>query len=336
MFSLRKGLATAAAVALTIAATAACSDGGGDGTSNDKLKVAFLLRSQGGTTYFQQVADGAREEAARLGIDLTVQFTDSSDQQLSAVDTALAAGAKGLIVTVQDPAIGPAIANKAKAANASLLASPDSFNDAAGKPVPVVALDGRKVGNDVGGEMARLYKESGWAADAGQKVRVASIDLPKVTTCNDRTDGAREAFMTATPGFDQANILHFDYDGTLNSGNDTMSAALNNHRDVNRWLVWSCNDEGVVGAIKALANAGIGADRVIGVGVGANLACDQWKAGGTSAYKSAIALDPKDNGRVAVSAMHKHLTTKEPLPEVTLFSGELVGPDAKPEDLPCS
>lgn len=328
------GLPALAAVAVLLAALAgtACSSAG---ESGGRPKVAFLLRSQGGTTYFQQVADGAKEQAARLGVDLTVQFTDSSDQQLSAVDAAIAAGAKGLIVTVQDPAIGPAIATKAKAANVSLLASPDSFNDASGAAVPVVTLDGRKVGADVGTEMAALYRASGWSPAAGRTVRVASIDLPKVSTCNDRTEGARDAFQAAVPGFDKADILHFDYDGTLNSANDTMSAALNNHRDVTDWLVWSCNDEGVVGAIKALANAGVGADRTIGVGVGANLACDQWKGGQVGAYRAAIALDPKDNGRIAVRTMYRHLTGGGPLPATTIFTGKLVLPTAKLQDLPC-
>jgi L-arabinose transport system substrate-binding protein len=322
----------AAAVLLAAFAGTACSSGN---TAPGKPKVTFLLRSQGGTTYFQQVAVGANEQAAKLGVDLSVQFTDSSDQQLSEVDAAIAAGAKGLIVTVQDPAIGPAIANKAKAANVSLLASPDPFKDASGAAVPVVTLDGRKVGADVGTEMAKLYRDSGWSSAAGRAVRVASIDLPKVSTCNDRTDGARDAFLAAAPGFDKADILHFDYDGTLTSANDTMSAALSNHRDVTDWLVWSCNDEGVVGAIKALANAGIGADRTIGVGVGANLACDQWKTGRAGAYRAAIALDPKDNGRIAVQTMYEHLTGKGPLPPVTIFTGKLVLPTAKQQDLPC-
>lgn len=312
--------------ALLLLPVVACGTDTGSATS-----VTFLLRSQGGTTYFQQVADGARAEAQRLGLDLAVQFTDSSDQQLSAADTAIAAGADGLIVTIQDPAIGPAIAAKASAAGIPLLASPDSFDDAAGDPVPVVALDGEQVGADVGAEAARLHQDSGWDP-AG--VRVVSVELPGVSTCMDRTDGALAAFADAEPGLAES-VLRVEYDGTLNSANDTVSAALNNHRDVRHWIVWSCNDEGVVGAITALANAGMGADRVIGVGLGANLACDQWAAGGASAYRSAVALDPRDNGRIAVATLHRHLTGGEPLPAVTLFTGELVGPDTAAGELPC-
>ena len=155
------------------------------------------------------------------------------------------------------------------------------------------------------------------------------------STCNERTEAARDAFLAAVPGFDRADILHFDYEATLNSAIDTMSAALNNHREVTRWLVWSCNDEGVVGAITALANAGIGTDRVIGVGLGANLACDQWRPGRVSAYRAAIALDPKENGRLAVEVMHRHLSAGAPLPAVTVFTGRLVLPTARLQDLPC-
>jgi len=318
---------------LAVLGGAGCSSGSPTGNRASRPKVTFLLRAQGGTTYFQQVGQGARAAAAQLGVDLTVQFTDSSDQQLSAVDTAIAAGAKGLIVTVQDPSIGPTIASRARTGHVALLASPDPFNDSSGAPVPVVTLDARKVGRDVGTEMASLYRDSGWPP--GDTVRVASIDLPKVSTCNERTDGARDGFLAAVSGFGEANVLHFDYDGTLNSALDTMSAALNNNRGVDRWLVWSCNDEGVVGATRALANAGIGADRVIGVGLGANMACDQWRLGRATAYRAAIALDPRENGRKAVEVMHRHLTSGEPLPAVTIFTGTLVVPTAKLQDLPC-
>lgn len=320
-----------AAGALVVASTACAADAD---TADTKVKMALLLRSQGGTTYFQQVAKGARAEAKKLGADLTVQFTNSSDEQLSAVDAVISSGAKGIIVTIQDPSIGPSVATKAKNGDVALLASSDPFDDAAGKAVPVVTLDAKKVGGDVGAEVAAQYEKAGWAKDGGT-IKVASIELPKVSTCMDRTDAARAAFLKATPGFKKSDIVKLSYDGTLNSANDTMSSALNNHRDVDRWLVWSCNDEGVVGALTALTNGGIDADGLLGVGLGANLACDQWDKGKGTGLVSAVALDPADNGRMSVRAMHNLLAKDKALPPVTIFPGELVTPDTPRAELPC-
>jgi L-arabinose transport system substrate-binding protein len=322
-------------VALAVPTLSAC-DGSKNSTSKaGATKVAMLLRSQGGATYFKQVAEGAKQAADKMHIDLTVTFTDSVDQQMSAVTAAINDGAKGLIVTIQDPTIGPKIAEKAAAAKVSLLATPDSFSDSAGDPVPVVELDGKKVGTDVGNEMGSLYQNDGWSSRPRHQVKIASIDLPKVATCNDRTVAAQHAFLATVIDFEEADIVHIAYDGSEADGGRAMSDGLPSQQGVVDWMVWSCNDEGVVGAIKALSRAGYGPDRVIGVGIGANLACDQWRSGPASAYRAAVVLDPKDNGKVAVNTMADHLTSGVALPATTLFSGNVVTRSANLAGLPC-
>jgi L-arabinose transport system substrate-binding protein len=298
-------------------------------------KIGFLIRFQGGTTYFEDMAAGAEAEAEALGIDLTVQFTDSSDEQLSALDTMIASGVDGVIITIQDPALGGTVVTKATDAGIALLASPDPFEGPDGEPVPVVTIDAKALGTDVGTDAARLYEESGWAEDTNSVVRVASIELPSLGTCNDRTDSATAAFEAGAPDFDPAAIVHLDYDGTLNSALDNMAAAVTNNSDATHWVIWSCNDEGVVGAIQALQNAGFAPDQLIGVGLGANLACDQWSSGEPSAYRSAIALRAQDNGAVAVRVMYEHLTDGVEFPAESIFPGVLVTPDTPEDELPC-
>lgn len=314
--------------ALTVAACSSSKSGGG---KDSKPKLGLILRNQGGTSYFQDVAAGAKAEARAKGIDLSVQFTDSTDQQLSAVDTMINSGIKGLIITIQDPSIGPAVATKAANAKVALLASDDSFKDSTGKAIPVVTLDGKKVGTDVGTEAAKLFASLNWST-TGPKFAAVSIELPSVSTCNDRTRGAKSAFASAA-GINESNIIKADYDGTLNNSITTMGAVITGHRDVKRWVVWSCNDEGVAGAIKALANAGVPASNIIGVGLGANLACDQFPK--HTGFRAAVALDPKVNGKVDVDTILGQLVDGKAMPPTTIFPGSLVDPSTPPAQLPC-
>lgn len=301
----------------------------------EDIEIGYVVDRRGGTTYFEEMAAGAEAEADSLGASLTVQFTESSDEQLSALDTMIAAGVDGIIITIQDPALGGTVVTKTKDAGIALLASPDQFNGPDGEAVPVVTIDAQEIGTDVGTEAANLFKESGWAEDPNAVIRVASIELPSLQTCNDRTDSAGAAFEAGVPDFDPAAIVHLDYDGTLNSALDTMAAAVTNNRDATHWVIWSCNDEGVVGAIQAFQNAGYGPDQLIGVGLGANMACDQWSSGEPSGYRSAIALRAQDNGAIAVRVMYEHLTEGAELPATSIFPGVLVNPETPEDELPC-
>jgi L-arabinose transport system substrate-binding protein len=325
------GSETTAAEATTTAPTEATTTSAGA----EEADIGFLIRFQGGTTYFEEMAAGAEAEAESLGADLTVQFTDSSDEQLSALDTMIASGVDGVMITIQDPALGGTVVTKTSEAGVALLAVPDPFEGPDGEAVPVVTIDAKALGSDVGTEAARIYAESGWADDASAVVRVASIELPSLGTCNDRTDSAIAAFEAGVPDFDPEAIVHLDYDGTLNSALDTMAAATTNNSDATHWVIWSCNDEGVVGAIQALQNAGYSPDQLIGVGLGANLACDQWSSGEPSAYRSAIALRAQDNGAIGLQVMHAHLTQGADLPPISIFPGVLVTPDTPEDELPC-
>jgi L-arabinose transport system substrate-binding protein len=330
---LHKSLTVALGLAMLLGISA-CSDDeggkGGDSKADGGLKLALVLRNQGGTTFFQDVAAGAKAKADELGADLTVQFTDSTDEQLAAIDTLIAQGIDGLIVTAQDSSIGPTIATKAKSANILLLASSDVFKDADGDDVPVVTIDAPQGGTDVGELAASTVQDAGWTADGATKA--LSVDLPSLETCNERTDNAKAAFNGKTDLAD-SDIVDVEYDGTLEDALDTVSTALNNYRDVTRWVVWSCNDEGVVGALQAMANAGLAPADLIGIGLGANLACDQFEK--DTGYRAAIKFDAREHGAIDVETMVTALEGKTDLPPVTMFPGVPVDPETPAHELPC-
>ncbi len=80
------------------------------------------------------------------------------------------------------------------------------------------------------------------------------------------------------------------------------------------WIVWGCNDENVQGGVTALENAGFKADDVIGVGLGAYLACKNWSSTKPSGMKAALFINGKDVGALAVQTMYDKLKNGKAFP----------------------
>ena len=90
------------------------------------------------------------------------------------------------------------------------------------------------------------------------------------------------------------------------------------------WVIFSCNDEGVLGAINALNTAGVVADNVLGVGIGAYEACKFWAADRPSGFKSALFISGLDVGTAAANVLWNHIVKGEPLPAFTIANTTMV------------
>ena len=117
-----------------------------------------------------------------------------------------------------------------------------------------------------------------------------------------------------------------DYDGTLKGAADAFPAFITAHPEVTHWILWSCNDDGVLGAVRALENAGVKADNVIGVGLGAHMACDEWNKAKPTGFKAAVYIDAALHGAKAGEIMYDYLANGTPLPENSIVQGVMVDP----------
>src|SRR5260370_18913031 len=107
---------TALGVAAVVA-LAACSSGGSTGSSSGstsgatKVQVALILKTFT-NPYFISTENSAKADAAKLGVQLTVSAgtTDGdTTTQITAIDNAISAGAKGIIITPNGNAVNPAL-----------------------------------------------------------------------------------------------------------------------------------------------------------------------------------------------------------------------------------
>lgn len=109
-----------AGVAVGMLALSACGGGSGSsssasGSGGGPIKVALILK-EFTNPYWISMENSAKQEAAKLGVDLHVTAGKSDDDttsQINQIDQAIAAGDKGIIIALNGDAVNTAL-NQAK------------------------------------------------------------------------------------------------------------------------------------------------------------------------------------------------------------------------------
>ena len=206
-----------------------------------------------------------------------------------------------------------------------LIATDDSISDSEGNPVPFVGFDGKDMGRKVGEAAADLLTEGGWLEDADKKVGVLSVEVQTLSVCNDRTDNEKIAISAAGVPDDQ--IFPVPYTGEALSAQDAAGPIITANPDITHWVVFGCNDEGVLGTTNALATAGFGPDNIIAVGLGAYEACKFWVAEQDSGFKAALFISGLDVGKTAAEVLYDAVVNGIVPPEQTFAPTTIVTPD---------
>lgn len=296
-------LLAAACVAPT-GAPAESSAEGDESASAEDVPLLVVINKSADQQYFIDLQDSFSATAAELGADAK-RFDAKLDPGLgvSLVNDAISAGAKGIAITVPDQTIGPAIAQVAAEAGVVLIATDDNIEDAEGNPVPFVGFDGKEMGAKVGEAAAQLLTDSGWLEDESRKVGVLSIEVQTLSVCNDRTDNEKAAVVDV--GLPEEQIFPVPYTGEALSAQDAAGPIITANPDVTNWVVFGCNDEGVLGALNALGTAGVTTEDIIGVGLGAYEACKPWAAGQESGFKAGLFISGLDVGATAATVLYE-------------------------------
>ena len=304
---------------------------GGAAVAQDKLIVGIY--KSGTQQYFIDEAAGFTKAAAELGYQSKIINVElDANLAISAITDSIAAGAKGIGITAPDQAIGPAVTKAAADAGVLLVATDDSLKDGAGNPVPYVGFDGKDMGTKVGIAAAGLLKDSDWLS--GGSYGILSVEVQTLSVCNDRTNASRDEVQKV--GADAASIFPVAYDGTTNSALEAAGPVITAHPDKDKWVVFGCNDEGVLGTVNALTNAGFAPDDIIAVGLGAYEACRPWAAGQASGFKAALYISGIDVGDAAARALINSIETGAPLPPNTVANTTIVDPSNYKDFLPCT
>ncbi len=291
--------------------------------SAQEVPLLVAINKSADQQYFIDQQTAFTVQAEELGATART-FNAQLDPNLgiSLVEDAISAGARGIAITVPDQTIGPAIAQLAADAGVVLIATDDNIVDADGNPVPFVGFNGTDMGTNVGQAAADLLTSGGWLNDSSLNVGVLSVEVQTLSVCNDRTDAEKAQIIAA--GVAEDHIFAVPYTGEALSAQDAAGPIITANPDITNWVVFGCNDEGVLGTLNALATAGVSPDNIIGVGLGAYEACRPWAAGQDSGFKAALFISGLDVGRTAAQVLYDAIVNGVEPPAATYAPTSIV------------
>ncbi len=294
------------------------------GPVSGNITIAYLQK-QGDQQYFIDEAAGAQAAAKELSTPsstVTVKMVNlgqDANKAVTETDSAVAQKVNGIAIVVPDQKIGPRVAGAASTAGVPLVSSDDNISDSSGAPVPFVGFDGYDMGSKVGTEAAKEAGTKGWTAADTAVLYSFKQDL---TVCQDRVHGEKEQY---TKGGGIGKAIDVGTDNSVNGAQNTTSGIITGNPTVKDWVVMGCNDENVSGVLQALANAKVPAGDVVGVGLGAYIACKSWQPGAAAdGFHSALYIDGHDVGGDAVRALVAKIRNGTPLPPKTIARTQIV------------
>jgi L-arabinose transport system substrate-binding protein len=316
-----------AAMAVPAAAQDASPAAGGKAPEDVVVYGLYKRMDQG---WFQNEAKGAEDKGAELGIKVVTLDNQFDPNVMSAnLDNAIAEKADGIIIVVPDQQLGPGVIDKAKAAGIPLIAVDDFITDANGQPSAFVGMNTTQIGTDVGTMLAGFANDGGWFDPADpNSLKVAALTFSTLDVCNQRTDASKAAILANIDGLTEDAIIEQDYEGANTDGGlSAMQGLLTANPDVKHWLVYSCNEEGVVGAVRALEAAGKDAESCgVGLGDGA-LAKIEMLEKKSAGYCGSLYVDSRKHGAVAVQAIYDYAVNGTEIPLEQLQDGIQVTAD---------
>ncbi|NVK45806.1 MAG: sugar ABC transporter substrate-binding protein [Rhodobacteraceae bacterium] len=243
-----KTLVTTSALALTVMAGAAYAE-----------TNACLITKTDTNPFFVKMKEGATEAAQAGGIKLSTyagKYDGDVETQVAAVETCIASGAKGILITPTDSRALVPVITQAREAGALVIALDTAFEpiDAADA---TFATDNFKAGVLIG-EWARA-KMGTDAANA--KIALLDLNASEISVDYQRDNGFLQGFgidikdPTDIGDEDDPRIVGNDVtDGSSEGGRTAMENLLQIDPDIN--LVYTINEPAAAGAYEALKSFG--------------------------------------------------------------------------------
>lgn len=285
------------------------------------VTLGFLVK-QPEEQWFQEEWKYAQEYADKNGINLVKIGVPDGQKVLDAIDNLNSQGAKGFVICTPDVNLGASIMAKAKQYNMKVISVDDQFL-AGGKPmtdVPYMGINAREIGRSVGRELYKQFKARGWnTADTA----VCAVTYEQLPTAKERTDGSTEALVAA--GFPKDKIYKAEEKTTdIPGAIDAANTILTQHPEVKHWLAFSMNDEGVLGAVRAMEGRNFDAKAILAIGIGAGSGITELKKPQVTGFYGTYLINPYRHGYETTEMLYKWVTQGVEPPKNTLTEGEIV------------
>lgn len=301
-----------------------CSRGAsGPSEGASDIRLGYLVK-QPEEKWFQNEWKFAQIAADEHGFRLYKIGAEDGEKVLSAIDNLASNGAQGFVICTPDVKLGPAIVARAASNDMKVYSVDDQFvgPDGAFMDLPYMGISARKIGEKVGQALYDEFQERGWKVE---ETGAMALTFDELNTVKERTDGAAEALAKA--GFPAEKI----YRGALRkmdvpNAMDAAQVVLTQHPEVKNWLIFSTNDEGVIGAVRALEGRGKGVSDMIGIGIGGS-PFQEFKRPEPTGFHATVMISPRRHGQEAIEHLYKWVKDGVEPPKDIRTEGILVNRD---------
>lgn len=245
--STRRLAVTVAALAAIAAAATGCSTPASSAAGgSDKLAVGFVeLHAD---TFFGNIEKGIKEGLGDTADVITVNYNSDATKETQAYDNLISRKVDVIVTSPLDPNASVAGIRNAAQAGIPVICVNTCINDEAAKQyvTAFVVSDNKALGEKTGARAVTFIKEK-----LDGKAVIGMLNCDKIALCKVRKD----AF---TKTLDDAGIQYqvvADQEGYEPDASVPIATAeLTSHPDIN--IIWTANDGGAVGAIKAIQSSG--------------------------------------------------------------------------------
>ena len=297
----------------------------GRGAREGRIKIVYVCKMLT-HPWFQEEDKGAREMAAKLGVDYIGIDANLDDEAfMQGIESAIAQGASGIMICITDQAMGPTVTDRVRGAGLPLVTINDNIVDSDGKPVPHVGIDTYGACYAGGKAMADLAEKRGFFRP-GNNVKVMSVDVSFKTFLHERTLGYQDGIVENSP-LTKADLIAQDNEtGMFEQVLPVAQAIINANPGVTHWLVTGLNDDSAVAPLRAFEEAGFPMSNVIACGLGGySLSYEEFLKGNKN-YLT-IKLQPQAHGAEGVRVLYEYIAQGKALGGFTPTSGVVVGYD---------
>ena len=290
--------------------------------------MIYGIYKAGDQTWFIDEGEAAKKVVEQRGDEfIYVDAKMNPEEYLKAIDNAVANQAKGIVTCIPDQTMSQVVVDKCKEAGIPVVACDDALqNDAGDKLAPWVGINAYVIGQANGDWLAAYAKDNNLVED--EQCGLLLLTMDTVSSCVPRAEGEYDNFTANCPDFPAERIFRADYDGTTDKGNVAATSVITAHPEIKKWLVTGANEEGTIGAVRALESAGLDGDACV-VGLGAYMAKDEWNGKGAegTCMKAATYFSSDSVGKGSVEVLYEVIGGKE-FPLETAVDAIVVTPES--------
>ncbi len=221
--------------------------------------AACLITKTDTNPFFVKMKEGASAKAAELGIDLNTyagKLDGDVETQIAAVESCIAAGAKGILITPSDSRALAPVVGQARDAGVLVIALDTPFE-------PVDAADATfATDNFLAGDLIGQWAAATMGDTSGAKIALLDLNPSQISVDYLRDNGFLKGFGVDIKDpkkmgdEDDARIVGNDVtNGNEEGGRTAMENLLQKDSGVN--VVYTINEPAAAGAYEALKAAGL-------------------------------------------------------------------------------